>query len=118
MFFSEVTCSTRHVVYLLTCYICSERYVGKTDTPPAQRLSRHRSQNAVFKHAARDRCCELSIEVLQLIRPGEDIQSIESLWIEALNPEINKENDLFGQTDLVALENHYNLNFFKLLDGK
>ena len=72
----------------------------------------------MFKHAARDGCCRLSIEVLQLIRPVEDIQSIESLWIEALNLEINKENGLFGQTDLVALENHYNLDFLKFLDGK
>ena len=72
----------------------------------------------MFDHANRQGCCGFSIEVLQLIRPVEDIQSIESLWIEALNPEINKKIGLFGQTDLVALENHYNLNFFKLLDGK
>ena len=72
----------------------------------------------MFDHANRQGCCGFSIEVLQLIRPGEDIQSMESLWIEAINPEINKENDHFGRTDRLALDNHYNLDFLKLLDGK
>ena len=71
----------------------------------------------MFDHANRQGCCGFSIEVLQVIRPGEDIQSLESLWIEAINPEINS-SFVFSRTDRLALDNHYNLDFLKLLDGK
>ena len=76
---SELTCSSRNIIYLITCQLCFDQYVGETENSLRERWAKHRTDikygkftNSVAKHLDKYHSKDYRFDVLTII-PIEQI---------------------------------------------
>ena len=90
----NLNCSTKNVVYLITCTACNVQYVGQTSQTIKNRMSAHRHSfdhdilntflSKHFKRTGHNRE-SFSIDILDYGNDNKDLLLRENQWIRALN---------------------------------
>ena len=107
----RVSCTTDHLIYLITCIKCSKQYVGKTEQSLKQRHYGHRREvehasSALGQHfsSTEGRCGaeSLNIQIIEAChRDGADLLGREGYWqheLQTFSPSgINIRDELGGR---------------------
>ncbi|XGW03988.1 hypothetical protein V3C99_015267 [Haemonchus contortus] len=108
----EGDCMISGVVYLITCQLCGEEYVGETGRPLCIRIKEHldglkksRKSTPLGDHRIQHHENEgVTVSVMILSRE-DDIsarKTLEALWIAAKNPTINRKDECVAITRELA----------------
>ena len=98
---TNASCKSQNLIYLLTCNICNQQYVGETATQMNIRMNTHRSSKSGCEHVInhKNQCvdCDFSFQILEkLVGTGYDNdglldsditklrQTREDVWIKRL----------------------------------
>ena len=91
----EIDCSTKNVIYLISCKICSKKYVGQTTTTLRARFNNHRYSvlkpkegritpvGQHFNSAGHHGVADIILQGLEVVDPPtkESLNERESFWL-------------------------------------
>ena len=85
-------CSTKNIIYLITCTKCKKQYVGKTTKTLRERVNHHRT--SIFTKQKRylslhfnlplHSVANLSVQIIDSTNSTSELDSLESFWIYKL----------------------------------
>ena len=89
----HISCTTRNIIYVLTCNECSKQYVGITTRTPRERMRRHRQEfrriegqrSYLYRHADDHSRFDFSIILLEKCPSPTELKRRETYWIHRLN---------------------------------
>ncbi|EYB86196.1 hypothetical protein Y032_0283g1309 [Ancylostoma ceylanicum] len=106
-------CMISGTIYLITCQACGDEYIGETGRPLCVRIKEHldglsKSKTATPLGTHRRLChenSEIQIGVTILSREPEIIarKTLETFWITARSPKINRKDECIAITKELAL---------------
>ena len=89
----HISCTTRNIIYVLTCNECSKQYVGITTRTPRERMRRHRQEfrriegqrSYLYRHADDHSKFDFSIVLLEKCPSPTELKRRETYWIHRLS---------------------------------
>ena len=88
---SSFSCSSRNIIYLITCKKCKKQYVGSTEKTLRERINHHRStiirkeRRYISKHFnfVDHQITDLSVQIIDSTS-SDKLHSLEQYWIKTL----------------------------------
>ena len=89
------SCTSKNIIYLITCTKCRKQYIGKTSKTLKERINRHRAtikskQRIYFSthfNLPNHQLQNLSVQVIDSSSP-QDLDQLEHYWINTLNTKV------------------------------